>query len=336
MPNDSKPIVLVADDEPSMVAMLSSHLRSKGYTVLEASDGDQAWELAHEHLPNLVLLDVMMPGMSGWEVCRKIREAVSLAHTGVIMLTGIGENLNEMTSPLYGADAYLDKPFEFSDLDQKISETIARREDGALGRADGDDDASLVKETLQAVTKRKVPKAKPFAEIAPEMLAEKVAPKPKKTPAAKPEAESAVAKNGPKPALAKAVARPAPKLEKPVAKTKVKAKPPVKAPAPKAAKPASKPAPKAASKKAVAKAAKKSAKSAPKAKPKKTATPSTKAAKPIAKAAKKPAKAAKKSGKPAPKAPPKPLKKPTKSIVKASKKPVKAAAKPSKKAAKKR
>ena len=134
MPNDSKPIVLVADDEPSMVAMLSSHLRSKGFSVLEASDGDQAWELAHEHLPNLVLLDVMMPGMSGWEVCRKIREAVSLAHTGVIMLTGIGEHLNEMTSPLYGADAYLDKPFEFSDLDDKISETLERRSAGALAR----------------------------------------------------------------------------------------------------------------------------------------------------------------------------------------------------------
>src|SRR3954465_6775250 len=136
MPNDSKPIVLVADDEPSMVAMLSSHLRSKGYTVLEANDGDQAWELAHEHLPNLVLLDVMMPGMSGWEVCRKIREAVSLAHTGVIMLTGIGENLNEMTSPLYGADAYLDKPFEFAELDRKIEETLERRQAGALGRPD--------------------------------------------------------------------------------------------------------------------------------------------------------------------------------------------------------
>src|SRR3954453_11740545 len=140
MPNDTKPIVLVADDEPSMVAMLSSHLRSKGFSVLEANDGDQAWELAQEHLPNLVLLDVMMPGMSGWEVCRKIREAVSLAHTGVIMLTGIGENLNEMTSPLYGADAYLDKPFEFSDLDEKITETLDRRSAGALGRPDADEE----------------------------------------------------------------------------------------------------------------------------------------------------------------------------------------------------
>src|SRR5207247_93431 len=108
----------------------------KGYRVLEASDGDHAWELAHEHLPDVVVLDVMMPGMSGWEVCRKIREAVSLAHTGVVMLTGIGETLNEMTSPLYGADAYIDKPFEFSELDRKIRETAARRRAGAIGRAD--------------------------------------------------------------------------------------------------------------------------------------------------------------------------------------------------------
>ena len=131
-------VVLVADDEPSTLALVASHVRSRGYKVLEASDGDQAWQLAHEHLPDLVILDVMMPGMSGWEVCRKIREAVSLAHTGVIMLTGIGENLNEMTSPLYGADAYLDKPFEFPELDAKLTATLAERREGAMGRPDPD------------------------------------------------------------------------------------------------------------------------------------------------------------------------------------------------------
>src|SRR5688500_14106985 len=147
MSNDTKAVVLVADDEPSTLALLGRHLRSKGYQVLEASDGDQAWELAHEHLPDLVILDVMMPGMSGWEVCRKIREAVTLAHTGVIILTGNGDALNEMTSPLYvadahldkGADAQVDKPFEFVDLDRKIEETLSRRGAGALGRADGAD-----------------------------------------------------------------------------------------------------------------------------------------------------------------------------------------------------
>ena len=130
----------VADDEPSTAgAARSPPACSRSYTVLEANDGDEAWELAHEHLPHLVILDVMMPGMSGWEVCRKIREAVSLAHTGVIMLTGIGENLNEMTSPLYGARrAHVDKPFEFAELDHEDRgrRSSKRRQAGALGRPD--------------------------------------------------------------------------------------------------------------------------------------------------------------------------------------------------------
>ena len=69
----------------------------------------------------------MMPGMSGWEVCRAIREDDSLVGTGVIMLTGIGERLNEMTSPLYGADGFLDKPFELDELADKVREVLAAR-----------------------------------------------------------------------------------------------------------------------------------------------------------------------------------------------------------------
>ncbi len=113
-----------------MLELVARHLRTMNDPVLEviqASDGEEAWRLASEHLPDLVVLDVMMPGMSGWEVCRKIREDVALAHTGVVMLTGIGENLNEMTSPLYGADAYIDKPFEFEDFDSKIRSTLRAR-----------------------------------------------------------------------------------------------------------------------------------------------------------------------------------------------------------------
>jgi DNA-binding response OmpR family regulator len=70
----------------------------------------------------------MMPGMSGWEVCRAIREDDALSHTAVLMLTGIGERLNEMTSPLYGADAYLDKPFDFGDLDATIERIMGTRD----------------------------------------------------------------------------------------------------------------------------------------------------------------------------------------------------------------
>jgi DNA-binding response OmpR family regulator len=126
----SNPVVLVADDEPSMLELVAQHLKTLDdpqLEVLEASDGEQAWKLAREHLPDLVVLDVMMPGMSGWEVCRKIREDVALAHTGVVMLTGIGENLNQMTSPLYGADAYIDKPFDFEELDEKVKAALSAR-----------------------------------------------------------------------------------------------------------------------------------------------------------------------------------------------------------------
>src|ERR1700723_2334665 len=126
----SNPVVLVADDEPSMLELVASHLKTHDnprLDILEATDGEEAWAIARERLPDLVVLDVMMPGMSGWEVCRKIREDVALAHTGVVMLTGIGENLNQMTSPLYGADAYIDKPFDFEELDEKVKAALSAR-----------------------------------------------------------------------------------------------------------------------------------------------------------------------------------------------------------------
>jgi DNA-binding response OmpR family regulator len=124
------PVVLVADDEPTMLELVARHLRSIGQPkleVIEASDGDEAWKLAQDRLPDLVVLDVMMPGMSGWEVCRKIRQYPALAHTGVLMLTGIGETLNETTSPLFGADEFIDKPFDFEMLDEKVVSVLERR-----------------------------------------------------------------------------------------------------------------------------------------------------------------------------------------------------------------
>jgi CheY-like chemotaxis protein len=128
--NAAPPVVLVADDEPTMLELVARHLRSLDQPkleVIEASDGDEAWRLARERLPDLVVLDVMMPGMSGWEVCRKIRHDAALAHTGVVMLTGIGESLNEATSPLFGADEYIDKPFDLENLDRRIVSVLKKR-----------------------------------------------------------------------------------------------------------------------------------------------------------------------------------------------------------------
>ena len=119
--------ILIADDDLEILALVKRHLKKLEVEVVEASDGEEALRAARREKPALVILDVMMPGMSGWEVCRAIREDDALGDTGVIMLTGIGERLNEMTSPLYGADDYLDKPFDFGELDRKIAAVLKDR-----------------------------------------------------------------------------------------------------------------------------------------------------------------------------------------------------------------
>lgn len=104
--------------------MLSIRLSKKGYKVLEAADGLQTLQMAHAQHPDLVLLDVMMPGKNGWEVARELRGDSELSDIGIVMLTAIGEKVNEMTSPLYGADDYVDKPFDFAELEAKIARVI--------------------------------------------------------------------------------------------------------------------------------------------------------------------------------------------------------------------
>ena len=116
--------VLVADDDAQLLGLVVRQLRGMCFEVLEAMDGEKAWEAVLSEKPNLVVLDVMMPGMSGWEVCRRIRENRDTSEIPVIMLTGIGERLNEMTSPLYGANDYLDKPFEFDVFESKVKSML--------------------------------------------------------------------------------------------------------------------------------------------------------------------------------------------------------------------
>jgi DNA-binding response OmpR family regulator len=117
--------ILVADDDPSILGMLRARLTAAGYRVVTAGDGGDALEVARREHPALVVLDVMMPTMSGWEVCRELRADPATAAVKIIMLTAIGSAMNEMTSPLYGANAYLDKPFEFTELERQIAAQLA-------------------------------------------------------------------------------------------------------------------------------------------------------------------------------------------------------------------
>lgn len=258
----TNPLVLVADDEPQMLELVARHLKMMNeprLDVLEASDGEEAWKLAFERTPDLVVLDVMMPGMSGWEVCRKIRETVELAHTSVVMLTGIGENLNQMTSPLYGADEYIDKPFDFGELDAKVKKALAARASlrNAVPRATVNGVHGPAKAAksggAKAKAKAKAAASKPAAKVAKAVAkvakaASQVA-KATKTSAAKPAKKKAAAKPAKAPKMAAKPAKAAPK----------KAVKPAKKAAPKkpAKKLAKKPAPKPKKKSAKKKSAKK-------------------------------------------------------------------------------
>lgn len=113
--------ILVVDDDPEIVTMLSTRLTKRGYHVTTANDGHRALELAKREKPDLVLLDVMMPGKSGWEVARALKQDPVTQGIKIVMVTAIGEQVNEITSPIYGADAHVDKPFEFDKLEKVIA-----------------------------------------------------------------------------------------------------------------------------------------------------------------------------------------------------------------------
>ncbi len=122
-----KQTVLIADDDLEILRILQKRL-SQYYNVLEAHNGAEAYELALVHHPACIVLDVMMPELNGWEVAKALRRHEEYNDVGILMLTAIGESLNEMTSPLYGADSQLDKPFDLDDVVTKVEEIISRHE----------------------------------------------------------------------------------------------------------------------------------------------------------------------------------------------------------------
>jgi CheY-like chemotaxis protein len=118
--------ILVADDDPQILSVICRQLGRLGYRVIEATDGAEALASAQKHRPDLIVLDVLMPHMSGWEVARAVRNDPALKDTAIVVLTAIGHTVSEATSPLF-ADAHLDKPFEFADLERTIAAALAAR-----------------------------------------------------------------------------------------------------------------------------------------------------------------------------------------------------------------
>ncbi len=115
--------VLIADDEVRMRRVIRDYLQIKGYTVLEAADGREALALYEREKPDVLLLDVMMPHVDGWEVCRQVRQR---AQTPIIMLTARSEEADELHGFSLGADEYIAKPFSLKILLARI-EAVLRR-----------------------------------------------------------------------------------------------------------------------------------------------------------------------------------------------------------------
>ena len=116
--------LLVADDEPNIVISLEYLMKREGYDVLVATDGNQALETIRREQPALVLLDVMMPGKTGFEVCQAVRADPALEGVRILMLTAKGRDTDISKGLALGANAYMTKPFSTRELVQKVAELL--------------------------------------------------------------------------------------------------------------------------------------------------------------------------------------------------------------------
>ena len=116
--------LLVADDEPNIVISLEYLMKREGYDVLVATDGNQALEAIQREQPALVLLDVMMPGKTGFEVCQAVRADPALDGVRILMLTAKGRETDVGKGLALGANAYMTKPFSTRELVQKVAELL--------------------------------------------------------------------------------------------------------------------------------------------------------------------------------------------------------------------
>src|SRR5215469_14927861 len=120
--------ILVADDDPLVVRLVRTHLTRAGYQVLTAGTGPEALAAAADEQPDLVILDLMLPHLDGYEVCRRIRE---FSLVPVVMLTARGEQVDKLRGFEMGADDYLTKPFAPAELLARVRAVLRRSQQGA-------------------------------------------------------------------------------------------------------------------------------------------------------------------------------------------------------------
>jgi DNA-binding response OmpR family regulator len=121
-----KPRILIVDDEPAIVDLVRQILLRHGYEVTTASDGDAALQAIYDLRPDLVVLDLMLPKLSGWEVCRRVKEDETVRSIPILMLTARREERDLVDGLELGADDYVKKPFSTAELSARIGAALRR------------------------------------------------------------------------------------------------------------------------------------------------------------------------------------------------------------------
>ena len=116
--------ILIVDDEPSIVIPLQFLMERNGYRVLVAQSGERALEIIEAEKPRAVLLDIMLPGINGFDVCRMVRENRKLEQPRIILVTAMGHQVNKAKGLALGADAYITKPFSNEAIVSKVKELL--------------------------------------------------------------------------------------------------------------------------------------------------------------------------------------------------------------------
>ncbi len=128
------PTILVVEDEPAQMELLAYNLQREGYNVVRAENGEDALLLAAETGPDLMLLDWMLPNISGIEVCRQIKRKKATSHIPIIMLTARGEEDDKVRGLDIGADDYIVKPYSVNELMARVRVTLRRSRPGSVTR----------------------------------------------------------------------------------------------------------------------------------------------------------------------------------------------------------
>lgn len=135
--------ILVVDDEEHIVELIKFNLENNGFKVISASNGNDALKLAKSEVPQLVLLDLMLPGIDGYDVCREIRKDQSISTMPVIMITAKGEELDKILGLELGADDYMTKPFSVRELIARVKAVLRRTRTQYIDKIFNFDDISI-------------------------------------------------------------------------------------------------------------------------------------------------------------------------------------------------